>query len=492
MNREPDNSSWRERLDQHESPLDTKQFWAGLEPKLPKPDKKRRVGIIWWPLTFVLLGMMGYWVLSSPEVNTGNSETGKAFPKSIEAPTNSNSSQAPLALGPDALKDNSSASNSHDASTSSTTELNNINSSGTEIKKKAVISSAILNTRAGDNRQTKSSVNDASVVSSIATEIPSPSGPLRSIPIFEEASIVHDQHTSTSENNLDLTAPHLLITPTAPIGRLALLPMNKVPYFELPAYFLSKGIEGEPSSPQKKKQVRPWSIDFQTGPGFTKMIYADVSELAQSMIDNRQKTETPLESWSTAIQGRWTSQTGIFIQAGVAHSRMNSRLDWKNTSKTNRWGLANGFILEANGTMTPWEDSAWVVYNEVREVRHYNRINILDLPLAAGYQWSFDRWQVDGALGVLLNLSQTAKGRSLGLDGLPTYWDSTPALSYAQRLELGYFVQARVMWKPSNEWGVFVQPLVQYRPGGHTDKGKTGYTTPTWASFIQFGTAYSF
>ncbi len=492
MNREPEKSSWRERLDQHESPLDTEQFWAGLEPKLPKPEKKRRVGIIWWPLTFVLLGMLGYWVLSSPEVSTGNSETDKSFPKSIESPSNSNSSQAPLAMGPDALKDNLSTSNGYDATTSSTPELNNINSSDTETKRKAVISSAILNPNAGDQLENKSSVNDASTESSIATEIPSPSDPLRSIPIPEEAPAVHDQHTWTSENNLGLTAPNLLITPTAPIERLALLPLNKVPYFELPAHFLPKGIEEEALSPQKKKRARPWSVDFQTGPGFTKMIYTDVSELAQSMIDNRQKTETPLESWSTAIQGRWTSQTGVFVQAGVAHTRMNSRLDWTNTSKTNRWGLATGFILEANGTMTPWEDSAWVVFNEVREVQHYNRIDILDLPLAAGYQWGFDRWQVNGAMGILLNLSQTAKGRSVGLDGMPEYWDTTPVLAYAKRLELGYLAQARVMWKPSNGWGVFVQPLVQYRPGSHTDYDKSGYNARSWSVMLQFGSSYSF
>jgi hypothetical protein len=492
MNREPEKSSWRERLDQHESPLDTEQFWAGLEPKLPKPEKKRRVGIIWWPLTFVLLGMMGYWVLSSPEVSTGNSETDKSFPKSIESPSNSNLSQAPLAIGPDALKDNSSASNSLDATTSYTTESNNINSSDAEAKRKTVNSLAFLNKNDGDSRKNKLSVNDAPPGSIIATDIPSPSVQMGSIPLTEEVPMVHDQHSKSSENKIGLPAQNPLTSTTAFIGRLALLPLNEVQYLQLPAHFLPKGIEAEALSPQKKKRARPWSVDFQTGPGFTKMIYTDVSELAQSMIDNRQKTETPLESWSTAIQGRWTSQTGVFVQAGVAHTRMNSRLDWTNTSKTNRWGLATGFILEANGTMTPWEDSAWVVFNEVREVQHYNRIDILDLPLAAGYQWGFDRWQVNGAMGILLNLSQTAKGRSVGLDGMPEYWDTTPVLAYAKRLELGYLAQARVMWKPSNGWGVFVQPLVQYRPGSHTDYDKSGYNARSWSVMLQFGSSYSF
>ncbi len=487
MNQEPFDSSWRDRLDQHETPINTDLFWTGLEPHLPKPEKKRRFGLIWWPLAFGFLVAIGYYTMN-PATKTDSVD---ALPESRLSPSKPKQPEASMAIVPDQLNTNLSPQPAEQSDSGTSPSESTASSSAMVLTKNSVpAASANLETippgdqgaRKGNNTITPASIGPLAISPPKGHEVADQ-------PVEGKVSNEARNLNVGNKNDVHATRQQLLMQP-ASIGRLTLGELVVASAFRLPSVPSQPVIPDMPSSPKKKHQA--WSVDFQTGPGISSQGYKDVTELATTLISNRKATESPLESWSTAMHGRWTSKSGAFMQVGVAHTRMNSRLDWNNKAETNRWGLANGFILEANGTMTPWEDSAWIVYNEVREVRHYNRIDILDIPMAVGYQWDMNEWCLDGALGILLNLSQSAKGRSLGLDGLPAYWASTPSLTYAKRLDLGYLAQARLTWKPSGSWGVFVQPLIQFRPSGHVDNDETGYNIRSWSGFLQFGTAYSF
>ena len=477
-NKESLPNDWRDALDGHESPLDTDRFWAGLEPRLPK--ERRRRGFLWW---WVGAGgaaalLLALWLGTPDEGADGggaaSSSTGTGMIRSEAADLAGNASAME---GP---------------------ESGEVRTRGAEVRQEERPAMPGASRTNPGGRSADAASRGARKPSALAKGTPADAMPSKAKPAMSakaEASSIrqppapeavhtenaHSENTRTEATHTEATRTEALSTASAD---QAPAPLPEV--VEAAEQTPSEATEALAPEKRKKRRKPALTLDLLAGPGIALRSLGEASGVPDGYLAQRKATETPLESWTVGADLRWTAPKGLFVLGGFRWQRIQERFDWQRVERRSTYGLAEGFLMIAGGGMIPWQDSAWITWEESRTVRHYNKVDQLEIPLALGYRFPLGIFQADAALGASLNIRQWAEGRSLGIEGLPADWNGAEALRWRRSAGLGLLAQAHLGWAPDDRHAFFIQPTIQWSPANRMDP-VAGYRVRYTQAFLQVG-----
>lgn len=461
---------WRDALDGHESPLDVEGFWADLEPRLPK--KRRRRGLLWWWTGgLVTVGVLaGLW-MSRPGMQ-------KATVLGEDGVT--------LAVTPDGKGQHVPGAPQQD-------EVAGL--SGKRKQVEGIVSDRILPKPALTGKRVKSARPTGSADSEGAAT-PNQGKAMPTAPVDAAASILREVG---SVPGTDIQASREAVneewTPAAAITSSRETSGNEasVQAVEEQATPKTEEVIEEQAPPSAvspeagKRRKRPeLALDILGGPGISFRHLVAGDDATEVYLAQREATERPLESWSAGADLRWTAPNGWFVAGGFRWLRINERFDWRQEEQRSEYGLAEGLLLTANGTLVPWQDSAWITWQETRSVTHYNKVESVMVPLGVGYRFSRGPLSVEGALGGSWNIRQWASGRSLDRTGLPADWNGKDELLWKTSHGLGLFARCRLAWSTPKGPSFFLLPEVHGSAANRMD-ASAGYRVRYTQAFLQAG-----
>lgn len=453
---------WRDSLEGHESPLDVEGFWADLEPRLPK--KRRRRGLLWWWLGGIGAAgvLLALWLVPPQAITGEKVEELQLTSYAMERQQEGSDREAVKGTGP---------SHGREMTLENGIERKAPETQVQERKVQAVRTEA--SARKANPRQGHSMpARPAEPMESVTRHGESQSE--RGMPVAEETAARELPPASASPPGNEDSVEH------------ELLPQD----FAVPEPDGTSAPDAAPAEAmpelKKKRKRAEWALDILGGPGISVRSMMTDDDLGSAHLALREATERPLESWSAGADLRWTAKNGLFVAGGFRWLRINERFDWRQEERRSEYGLADGFLLTADGAMVPWQDSAWITWQETRTVIHYNTVETVEVPLALGYRFPLKSLTAEGALGGSWNIRQWADGRSLDRTGLPADWNGAEELRWRRAHGLGLFARCRLGWSPFQGTFVFLQPEVRWSSGNRMDAA-AGYRVRYTQAFLQAG-----
>lgn len=132
--------------------------------------------------------------------------------------------------------------------------------------------------------------------------------------------------------------------------------------------------------------------------------------------------EQNILSFTGALHFTHTIKRGYFLSLGIQYQQLESRLDWsttiedyevvlEDTIKTIQNNLISGEVQIIRGNVT-------LNVNAQRNVRHFNKIQLFQIPLAVGKKWKIRNWEAAIQMGAMLNIASFYQGRTIQLEQL--------------------------------------------------------------------------
>jgi hypothetical protein len=166
------------------------------------------------------------------------------------------------------------------------------------------------------------------------------------------------------------------------------------------------------SVPQKNNTATPLKnrIHLSSGIGFWDNNFGNI-------IPEYASFEQTILSYYGALHFTREMKTNYFFSLGIQYQQLESRLDWttmiedyeiilEDTIKTIQNNLITGEVQTIRG------DVSFNV-NAQRNVRHFNKIQLYQVPLAVGKRWKFKNWESSIQIGAALNLASFYQGRTI-------------------------------------------------------------------------------
>ena len=166
------------------------------------------------------------------------------------------------------------------------------------------------------------------------------------------------------------------------------------------------------SPPQKSSIETPLknSIHLSSGIGFWDNNFGNI-------IPEYASFEQTILSYYGALHFTREMKKNYFFSLGIQYQQLESRLDWttmiedyeiilEDTIKTIQNNLITGEVQTIRG------DVSFNV-NAQRNVRHFNKIQLYQIPLAVGKRWKFKNWESSIQIGAALNLASFYQGRTI-------------------------------------------------------------------------------
>lgn len=480
---------WRKSLQDYDSPMDTSRFWKHLEPKLPAVEKARRSPFWWFMLPVGLLvfiiagGFYFQWGLTSPN----NEDSGQPSELPEAAPSDNERSPSRALTAPPTANVESDApqlNDNQDARPSITTSrppeaIPNRFLEAASSPEASINSSGEPGSKQETN-STLSAVPDDLASTPPAENVPPVDGLALTAEPQNAAAALSSPSSSTSTPPLATIAAESFNTNLLPT-RMHTLSVNPMA--------LQAEITHNLASASRVMGSSPWqmSLDMLGGPGFPSRSLMTARPGMTDYVMGRRSSEKNLEAWSLGVDVRFYSPGGVFFQGGIRQHRIIERFDWERTESTYQWVEADGLLIDDSGNSSPWTATTWQEQTRTQRIRHHNHLTTWDIPLMVGYRHVWGTWSGDIALGMLVNLSQEARGRSVDPDGNPAYWGENEALTYKDNIGLSGGLQGRLLYNPSPSYGIFIQPTWQLFPGNRVDSEASGYDLHYNLFYLQTG-----
>ncbi len=443
MSQEQHNMDWQKKLEEQKAPLDVQQFWNKLEPQLP-PQKKRRI-LAWWLWPTLLL--FGAGVATTFYVTNGGVTYSNSEPFKVE-----NKEQTKEVLTEQDIRE---------------LQKQDLGGSPAEIELTKGTSSA------GKNKGTLSDVNKTLEFFSQSKKMPLEGQVQKADQLFHDLA-KEESGIATMENRKMAQSQIRMDLPTKENGNnqnysdrvhrqgVSMLPQGKRQFLSIESVSLLPGFMA--STPPPAGKAWTWAISLAGGPGVGLRQLTSSDPASQSWIEQRNLEERVLESWQIRGMAEVVHPSGWLLETGLQWTRQNERLDWSQDSMNWAWGLGEGLLVDPNGGTQPWSDSTWNSYSLTRTVRHYNQISTLELPIGAGYQINRGRWSVRATVGALINLRQTASGRSIHKAQWPVYWEGPFGPKLKTKLGIGAYGNAQLSYQLQSKMSAFIQPSFTFYP----------------------------
>lgn len=468
--------AWRQRLDEHESPLDAQAFWQGLEPRLPGRERRRRGLIWWWTAGLALAFMAGgvWWAIRSSDAGNPAIDPGMAVWPDQDATLPRPDAE------PQTLQDLERDGIRETASPAGSSEPSNL------ARFKAYRPGAVRSANGAE-----SAALSVSTLPKAAETPPHAEGQVTDIETWLQGKALpaapERQETLAEANEVRTIVDD---TPaTVPVSEEhEETGMKGQPISQNEVALPEETVQTVPGNPRAKAAGWSLRLGFLAGAGLIPSGYSADDEAGQAVVAERQSGERNLEARSLGLELRLYAPSGWFLHTGIQWNGLYQRFDRQWELSYDTWGMTTGSLLGADGQQSPFEAEAWQTRHRTRTVRHYNTVQTLDFPFALGYALQRGAWSADLTLGLILNLRQDAEGRSSdGVEG-PASWGSVPALTYRRQLGLGGLAQGRVGWSPGRNVTVFLQPQWLWQPANRMAP-EAGYTLRLQSLQLQTGIA---
>lgn len=154
--------------------------------------------------------------------------------------------------------------------------------------------------------------------------------------------------------------------------------------------------------------------------------------------NTRSESETELWGFQIAAHAKYHFKPNLYFSSGLAFQQLNHRFNYENTSKDQveaRDALVGIAINSISGDSTFFRQDVMIDVEEKRKVQHYNRHQILTVPLRLGYEWRHNRIALSGSLGSVFSIQSFSKGKTLVGSEIRTY-DQNDSI-YKKRFGMG-------------------------------------------------------
>lgn len=447
MNWEKFNNRLRKDAEEQNNDIDIDSIWGAIEPQVDEINtekkKKRRAIFFWWG-TGVLLLSVGLWFLGNQFLqkeniaeDTDNQEITIGKKSTLEEKNeNLKTTIEPtqeVDLGKNDLE-NKNASPKGNSTTS------NFSKNKTPAK-----------TKSSNTKSPQSPVSNAELNNKNSLEINS-----AIIPATLEYEEVILRGSHSSKDKIKLKEEILEIS-----SLISLLD------FSTEKISLSDKEKVWKLSPRENK--KRFSIGVYSGANFTHRTLGDKSENGNTLLEIRDKYETPLETSQVGINFSIKifnkEKYNIEISTGLQLTSIAER--YKNYSTTTTDGEIFGVQYLSYGLGTdPVEIMGWVAQTKTTEYKKeiFNTYRMIDIPILIGYNRSFgEKWQVGVQAGIFANLSLKAEGiiPNENLADLVLAPDGDGAI-FKTNVGLSYHLGLNFKRKLSEHWELNISPAVRY------------------------------
>ena len=449
MNQDHQTPNWRQKLTDQEAPMDIHRFWDQLEPRLPRQRRRRLLWLWLLPVGLLLAGGVYWW-------NSSGKKKGSDL-----AIQPLSSIQEPVAKPYGESMPEASVTGNHPKLKTSEDNLAGRHADQEKNTSASTTSQVDQTDMAGHPRVRKRDTRKQNT--DVLSENRQP--PLERLTDLSEPGLLSANQANKTQTEPEVASDDSgtgkLHLSDLSVGLLSLRSINLLAT-DQPA--LPENARG----PQVKLPANPrwtWAVTAGGGPGIGIRSIRATDQGNSNWISEREKTEKLLESWQVRVMGEVVSPAGFYLEAGLQWTRQNERFDWSTDSLSWTWGPAAGFLIDDQGGKQPWQDTTWSSYNLHRQVRHYNQISTIDLPIGIGYERRMGDWSFRVGGGLMINLNQTSSGRSLHPAGWPGYWENEPVFALKQNIGMGYYGQLRISRVLFADLDLYLQPGWSAYPG---------------------------
>lgn len=386
----------RDRIYDHEIPVDTDQLWLDVQANL-HPEKKRRAVIWWWLPGLLLIGSLGWFAFSAfvgDEARTQDANTVEvqaADATDYAATTEKQATTADEASPVVPLSEGTNA----DASTGP----------------KEV--SDILRSLPKSTQGSAMPIAPASLAPVLRQ---GQQGPVEPENKEEAPSIATPSTNTTIASTTNNVAGVKRLTLAAP--RIASLPVDLLPKrFYDPATPPFSELK-DPACPVfTKRRKAQWSL------GVAGIVSKPVREITANTEDigqrNRNlKVERPLSAVTGQILAGYETGSGFSLRSGLGYTRINSVAEVivDTTITTIGTGITE-VIINGPGDTTFITGVVERRIHTTGTSRYYNRLSTIDVPILLGKTFRAGKWRFGVEAGPVLNIMTNGSARYQMADG---------------------------------------------------------------------------
>ncbi|NUO00326.1 MAG: hypothetical protein HUU01_06880 [Saprospiraceae bacterium] len=180
----------------------------------------------------------------------------------------------------------------------------------------------------------------------------------------------------------------------------------------------------------------------------------------EGYLEARERTEKTRHTFGAGVRLSAVSDFGLAARAGIHYTRITEAFDYLNENEiritiTNVYGN-NGEIIRTDTTYV----------SGTRRIVTPNQYQMLEIPLAVGYDLRKPKFDLLLSVGVRINLLFQPKGAFLSPQDLtPVNFSYNRADAYPafkKRLETGWFLSAGLAYKWRPDFHLLVEPHVSY------------------------------
>ncbi len=449
-----------DKLDGYRPEVDAEALWAQLEPQIPKRENKRRF-LFWLFLSGLAIGItaLGWWY-------TSPSTTAPAAKQSINIAQSASPKEHKISK-------EQTPKTPRKTKTPVNTFSNTTETKTTSVSKKTNPESANTNTNTNTNH------SNAFASANLSKTNPTPKSTTKNIiENFTNAEIVWQETTEAPPKNASNISINNLQTSRAPeLKRMAsrstfkqlilkkfTVPLS-VPERNISLIFSSK----EAEQPQKEEIIRiqnkwQWSLGIHGGAGRLDQNLSIKDQEEQLYLEERLKTEKPLEALHGTLDFRIKHRSGIYLQTGLEYARMASRY-YKKTTLQEDYILSNGIQkiytnYQTGDSIAVYGPITLTNISESTKTR-FNNFHTLNIPLMIGYQSNRGPWSWGAEAGVLVN-AYFKKSGSISDRGFELYkLEQDEQNWFKNNLGLRPMVAVHAGYRIRPDWEIYLSP--QYR-----------------------------
>lgn len=379
----------RDRIYDHEMPVDTDQLWLDVQANL-HPEKKRRAVIWWWLPGLLLIGSLGWFAFSTIASNTALTQDASEL--EVQATDAPNTATTSIDQGTAAAEESLVAPLEESADVEAAESPKEVSD---------IIRSLPKPTRA-----------------SAMPAAPAPSAPATAPRNLEAApsAITPEVNTTiaSTTNNLAGTKRLTMATPRIESLPVALLPSRSYDP-ETPPFSELK----DPACPVfTKRRKAQWNIG---AAGIFSKPQREITALDTDQAGQRTrnlKVETPLTAVTGQILAGYETGSGFSLRSGLGFTRINSVAEVivDTTITTVGTGITE-VIINGPGDTT---FITGVVERRIHTTgisRYYNRLSTLDVPILLGKTFRAGKWRFGLEAGPVLNILTSGSARYQLADG---------------------------------------------------------------------------
>lgn len=131
----------------------------------------------------------------------------------------------------------------------------------------------------------------------------------------------------------------------------------------------------------------------------------------------RHSFEKNIPSFSVQINYVQPLKNNFSFLVGLQYQQFENRLNKRESLDDHIITLADTILQVQNNSLTGQQNivrgDAEVTVTAERNIRHYNKTQIYQIPLAVGKKWSFQKWEANIFIGGAFNIYTQNKGRTL-------------------------------------------------------------------------------